>query len=70
MGDFNGKFIFIRLFSIFLIERVQFTTIPGIGWIGGFAPISGVILCVILAIIAIFSMNCIRYKGHSRVNRN
>ncbi|CAF1211376.1 unnamed protein product [Adineta ricciae] len=42
----------------------MFTTTPDIGWIGGFAPLSGVILWVILAIIVVFSMQWIRRGGH------
>ncbi|CAF3973602.1 unnamed protein product [Rotaria sp. Silwood2] len=42
----------------------MFTTIPNIGWFSGFAPLSGVILCVILAIIVFCSMEWIRRSGH------
>ncbi|CAF4234336.1 unnamed protein product [Rotaria socialis] len=42
----------------------NFTTRPGIGWIGHFASLSGVILFVILSVMAIFSMQFIRRSGH------
>jgi hypothetical protein len=49
---------------------VQFTTIPGIGWVGGFAPLSGVILCVVVVTMVICSMEWIRQKGYFQVMRN
>ena len=45
----------------------MFTTKPDVGWVGGFAPLSGVILCIILAIIVICSMQWIRRGGHFQV---
>ncbi|CAF1400176.1 unnamed protein product [Adineta steineri] len=42
----------------------MFTTKPDVGWVGGFAPISGIILCIILATIVICSMQWIRRGGH------
>ncbi|CAF4221190.1 unnamed protein product, partial [Adineta steineri] len=45
----------------------MFTTYPDIGWIGGFTPLSGIILCIILAIIIICSMKWIRHGGHFQV---
>ncbi|CAF4042661.1 unnamed protein product [Adineta steineri] len=42
----------------------MFTTYPDIGWVGGFTPLSGIILCIILAIIIICSMKWIRHGGH------
>ncbi len=49
--------------------RLQFTTKPDVGWVGGFAPLSGVILFIILAIIVICSMQWIRRGGHFQVIR-
>ncbi|UJR36832.1 hypothetical protein I4U23_029545 [Adineta vaga] len=45
----------------------MFTTTPDIGWVGGFAPLSGVILCILLAIIVICSMQWIRRGGHFQI---
>ncbi|CAF1075995.1 unnamed protein product [Rotaria sordida] len=45
----------------------MFTTKPDIGWIGGFAPLSGVILCVILIVIIICSMQWIRRGGYFQI---
>ncbi|CAF3083659.1 unnamed protein product [Rotaria socialis] len=45
----------------------MFTTRPNVGWIGGFAPLSGVILCIILLVMIICSMHWIRRGGHFQV---
>ncbi|CAF3549158.1 unnamed protein product [Rotaria sp. Silwood1] len=45
----------------------MFTTKPNIGWIHGFTPLSGVILCVILTIIVVCSMQWIRRGGHFQI---
>ncbi|CAF1133458.1 unnamed protein product [Adineta steineri] len=45
----------------------MFTTKHGIGWIGDFAPLSGIILCIILIIIVICSMQWIRRGGHFQI---
>ncbi|UJR09322.1 hypothetical protein I4U23_013565 [Adineta vaga] len=45
----------------------MFTTKPNVGWVGGFAPLSGVILCIILAVIIICSMQWIRRGGHFQI---
>lgn len=49
------------------IFAFQFTTGPNIGWVGGFAPLSGVILTIILSIMVICSMEWIRRGGHFQV---
>ena len=46
----------------------QFTVEPDIGWIDGSAPLSGIILCIILLIIVICSMQWIRRSGHFQVS--
>ena len=46
----------------------QFTVKPDIGWIHGSAALSGIILCVILLIIMICSMQWIRRGGHFQVS--
>ena len=51
--------------SIFVL--FQFTTRGGVGWVAGFAPLSGVILCIILVVMVIFSMQWIRRGGHFQV---
>ncbi|CAF4424295.1 unnamed protein product, partial [Rotaria magnacalcarata] len=45
----------------------MFTTRPDVGWVGGFASLSGIILCIILAAIVICSMQWIRRGGHFEV---
>ncbi|CAF1090636.1 unnamed protein product [Rotaria sp. Silwood1] len=40
---------------------------PGIGWVGYFASLSGVILCAILAVMIIGSMQWIRRGGHFQI---
>ncbi|CAF4024249.1 unnamed protein product [Rotaria magnacalcarata] len=45
----------------------MFTTRPRIGWIGGFAPLSGIFLCIILLVMTICSMHWIRRGGHFQV---
>ena len=45
-----------------------FTTRPNIGWIWGLAPLSGVILDVILAIMIVLSMNFVRKSGYFQVS--
>jgi hypothetical protein len=57
----------ILIFSI--AQIIQFTTVPDIGWVGGFAPISGLILSVILGIMIICSMDWMRHKGHFEVKK-
>ncbi|CAF5170933.1 unnamed protein product, partial [Rotaria magnacalcarata] len=37
-----------------------FTTEPNIGWVGGFASLSGLLLCIILSVIVVCSMRWIR----------
>ncbi|CAF1434112.1 unnamed protein product [Adineta steineri] len=46
---------------------LMFTTTPHIGWVGGFATLSGIILSIVLAIIIIFSMNWVRRKGYFQI---
>ncbi|CAF1628659.1 unnamed protein product, partial [Rotaria magnacalcarata] len=41
-----------------------FTTEPNIGWVGGFASLSGLLLCIILSVIVVCSMRWIRRGGH------
>ncbi|CAF1369438.1 unnamed protein product [Rotaria magnacalcarata] len=38
----------------------RFTTEPNIGWVGGFASLSGLLLCIILSVIVVCSMRWIR----------
>ncbi|CAM4780401.1 unnamed protein product [Rotaria magnacalcarata] len=44
-----------------------FTTEPNIGWVGGFASLSGLLLCIILSVIVVCSMRWIRRGGHFQV---
>ncbi|CAF0824051.1 unnamed protein product, partial [Didymodactylos carnosus] len=44
-----------------------FTLAAKSGWVHGFAPLSGVLLCVILAVIVICSMSYVRRGGHFQV---
>lgn len=61
----------VREVDCFVFEKIsfvfQFTTKPNIGWVGGFAPLSGVLLCVILAVMVICSMQWIRRGGYFQV---
>lgn len=46
-----------------------FTLRSGIGWIGpGFACLSGFTLVVILAVLAVFSLPCVRQSGYFEVS--
>ncbi|CAF1196565.1 unnamed protein product [Adineta ricciae] len=45
----------------------MFATRPNLGWVGGLAPLTGVILCIILAVIVICSMQWIRRGGHFQI---
>ncbi|CAF4737076.1 unnamed protein product [Rotaria socialis] len=44
-----------------------FTTEPNIGWVGGFASLSGFLLCIILTLMVVCSMRWIRRGGHFQV---
>lgn len=67
-----------HLGNFFLISRV--TTIPylsllfspylGIGWIGGLACISGWLLCLVLTLMLVLSMNFIRRSGKFEVGQH
>ncbi|UJR12461.1 hypothetical protein I4U23_016637 [Adineta vaga] len=45
----------------------MFSTYPDIGWVGGFTPLSGVLLCIILLVMVVCSMNWVRHRGHFQV---
>ena len=47
-----------------------FTNRPGIGWLWGLAPLSGIVLDVVLAIMFVCSMNFVRRGGHFQVSIN
>ncbi|CAF1266116.1 unnamed protein product [Didymodactylos carnosus] len=44
-----------------------FTTTWGVGWVKGSAPLTGVILCLILSVIIICSMQFVRRGGHFQI---
>ena len=67
MGCLHGKVIDVQKYVVCKL-CFQFTTRPSIGWISGFAPLSGVILSVILLSIVICSMQWIRRGGHFQVS--
>jgi hypothetical protein len=39
-----------------------------LGWVKGFAPLSGVILCIILLVMIICSMHWVRRGGYFQVS--
>lgn len=49
------------------VAEFIFTTKANIGWVAGLAPVTGVFLVLILAIMYIFSMRFVRRGGHFKI---
>ncbi|XP_041355501.1 NADPH oxidase 5-like [Gigantopelta aegis] len=53
-------------FNLTVLQFV-FTTKANIGWISGSAPLTGIILMVILVVMCVFSMPFVRRSGHFQI---
>ncbi|CAF4720726.1 unnamed protein product [Rotaria socialis] len=66
-GDISSNEIFLWKYSnlvTFVLLFFKFFMNLGIGWVNGFAPLSGIILLLILVTMAICSMQWVRSGGH------